>query len=147
MAHASSLHSDGINFPLFHYLWNKTSSYRRLQEHSDLKKTKLSGQLNSGNNIRIPDTVIFQFGQPLHWYFTSENRGQQPTILRKRKQNLSVDKIEEVFLSKGKREGLCIEKGEGSDILAYFISSAASEDRGGSLSSNIEYFDGEGLRE
>ena len=149
MSHTSSLHGDGINFSLFHFLWNKTCHRRQTDHLSKSSNNKRSldkkYEFNSKlSDLRIPDTIILQFGQPLHWYFTSENRGQTPTILRKRKQNLTVDKIEEVFVSKAKRDGIRVE--ENRDVLAYFISSTFSEDPDGNIASVIEYFDFEALR-
>lgn len=145
MSHSSSLHSDGINFSFFHFLWNKATQKNKNLKNDSVSDNDHSSKDKNTGYIRIPDTIIFQFGQPLHWYFTSENRGQ-PTILRKRKQNLTVDKIEEVFLSKAKREGLIVGEGGGSDIVAYFISSVVSEERGGNNPADIEYFDWNGLR-
>ena len=71
--------------------------------------------------LRVPDTVIFLFGQPHEWYFTSKNGGpdkNKTTILRKRRANLTVANIEEVFLSKAASRGV----GD-DDVVAYFISS------------------------
>jgi len=146
MSHASSLQGNGINFTLFHSLWNKSSHQNEKAKKSTKDEAENFRSHYNHDVIRIPDTIIFQFGQPLHWYFTSENRGQ-PTILRKRKQNLTVDKIEESFLAKGKREGLSLAKEEGNDIIAYFISANISEDSCASTSSHIEYFASNGLRE
>ena len=73
--------------------------------------------------------MIFQFGQPLQWYFTSGRGGggrrgnrSSPTILRKRKQNLTVERIEEVFCGGGASS--TGGAGDRSDVVAYFIASA-----------------------
>lgn len=116
-----SLEGDGINFTLFQHLWHKNRSEERKQSfsiHNVKEKTSSSLKLNP---IRLPDTVIFQLGQPLQWYFTSE-RGRQTIILRKRKQNVNIERIEEEFLRKSKVTNnghLCQ-----NDIVAYFIASS-----------------------
>jgi len=101
--------------------------------------------------LRVPDTVVFLFGQPHQWYFTSNNGGpdrDKTTILRKRRSNLTLANIEEVFLNKAG------EVGE-DDVVAYFIaitaeghtsidaSSAAIENE---TLSSIEYFNKKSLR-
>ena len=71
--------------------------------------------------LRVPDTVVFLFGQPHEWYFTSKNGGphkNKTTILRKKRVNLTVANIEEVFLTKSASRDV----GE-DDVVAYFISS------------------------
>jgi hypothetical protein len=73
--------------------------------------------------LRVPDTVVFLFGQPHEWYFTSKNGGphkNKTTILRKKRVNLTVANIEEVFLTKSASRDV----GE-DDVVAYFISSKA----------------------
>ena len=69
-------------------------------------------------SLRLPDTVIFQLGQPLQWYFTS-CRSRQPSILRKKKKNVNTEKIEQDFIKKSQ----LLNKGtlDPNDIIAYFI--------------------------
>ena len=114
-----SIEGDGISFTFFLHLWNKNRNEERNEPVSNIK-TRVTKDLHV-NPIRVPDTVIFQLGQPLHWYFTSE-RGKQPTILRKRKQNVNVEKIAEEFVRK------CKAKNNGNlcqhDVVAYFIASS-----------------------
>lgn len=142
-----SLNSDGINFALFHLLWNKQKSHQKEQQQQDQlgEGENSDSDTDNGGGVRIPDSVIFQFGQPLFWYFTSHSnnngnpcqKGQQKkrrgrksarkcTILRKRKPNLTIDKIEDVFLDKARRDGFITNnerpKQQSSDVVAYFIS-------------------------
>lgn len=169
MSQASSLHGDGINFSFFQLLWRKangetTGSKGSRDQASDIRPNTAQ----SRPILRVPDTVVFLFGQPHQWYFTSNNGGpdkSKTTILRKRKANLTIENIEEVFLSKAasKRYG----NGD-HDVVAYFISSSVhplskNEESGESellenldpsnnglrkeLSCNIEYFDKTSLRE
>ena len=170
-----SLEGDGISFPIFNLLWMKSPqknqesklvhqqkenderqkktyqakndrSHARLH-HSSIIKTNSSfpEKVNYATQIRIPDTVLFQFGQALHWYFTSEKR-KKATILRKRKSNVTVKKIEERFLSVFQAE---------NEIVAYFISKGEEKEENGARDSeidkrgvaSIEYFDKRGLSE
>lgn len=165
---APSLHGDGIRFAFFHHLWNKNRN-REKEYGNGCRATHRKNESNveASVQLRIPDTVIFRLGQPLQWYFTSERSGQA-SILRKRKQNVNVEKVEEVFLRKTKAAN----KGwldSHNDIVAYFIASKeCSRQRQSSDSNpegecnyrnddedpedediqgnNIEYFNGEGLR-
>ena len=103
----ASLEGDGINTAFFHLLWNKDNA----------------AAFSSSVPLRIPDTVVFQYGQPLHWYFTSKRGGKDGktiTILRKRKQNVTIEKIEELFLQKSSTRGVLGDH----DVVAYFIASA-----------------------
>ena len=67
-----SLHGDGINDELYFLLWAKDD-------------------LNYGPQINIPDTIVYKFGQPVAWYFTSVDG----RIKRKNKHNLVNLKIEQ----------------------------------------------------
>lgn len=141
MSQPNNLHSDGISFAFFDLLWSKSSSNEHEQRESPI--------------LRLPDTVLFLFGLPHQWYFTSKNGGphrDKTTILRKRKANLTLDNIEDVFLTKASSRG-----GIGDDeVVAYFISSVP-ETAGVDLnadstiadidtSCSIEYFDKKTLR-
>ena len=83
------LEGDGVNSNLFHYLWSKDES-------------------DWGPHINIPDTIVYKYGVPFCWYFTSSNG----TVQKKSRHNLSSVRIEEAFTRKAM----------GSDIVAYFIS-------------------------
>jgi len=148
MPQIDALHGDGINFAFYDLLWSKCSS-----------EEKTSSSEKQSRILRLPDTVLFLFGQPHQWYFTSKNGGphrDKTTILRKRKANLTLKNIEEVFLSKASSKG-----GIGNDeVLAYFINT--NTERSGNdlnasmdsynaiadneMSCNIEYFDKSSLR-
>lgn len=110
-----SLSKDGISEDLFKLLWSKD-------------------ELNYGPSINIPDTIIYKYGTPVSWYFTSTNG----KIKKKLKQNLVSAKIEETF----NKHVL------GYDVLALFISmpgeSEAPQNNGGSQNV-IEYLDREAL--
>lgn len=88
------LEGDGLIENLYYYLWSKD-------------------EFNRGPKLCIPDTVIYEFSQPVHWFFTSSN-GQ---IKRKSKVNLTTHKIE-YEMSKNSI---------GSQIIAYFINKIADE--------------------
>ena len=74
-----SLHGDGISDQFFHLLWSKD-------------------ELNFGPTINIPDTIVFKYGQPLHWYFT----GVDGKLKKKNKPNLVNVRIEEAFTRRRK---------------------------------------------
>ena len=101
---------DGVSDTLFHWLWCKD-------------------ELNFGPSLQIPDTIIYKFGQPIHWYFT----GVDGKLKKKSKQNLVNVKIEEALTKRV----------VGCDVIAYYIGTANTD---GQVSSNIEYFDRAGLR-
>lgn len=129
MSHA--LAGDGINFSFFNLLWSKSNN-----DDSDSRSPLL----------RVPDTVIFLFGLPHQWYFTSKNGGpnrDQTMILRKRKTNLTLENIEEVFLDKASSRGAVRD----DDIVAYFIEQGQGGTESGASCSNIEYFGPRSLRE
>jgi hypothetical protein len=142
---SSNLEGDGIHPDFFHRLWIKNHNLE--QENFDDKSRNLSSQFD----IRIPDTVIFRLGQPLNWYFTNE-RNNRATILKKRKRNLNIEKIEQVFLRKAKSS--FGENVSDHAIIAYFIASKESTSRNRvkngldyeTVSCDIEYFDRQGLR-
>ena len=109
-----SLEGDGISDTLLHWLHAKD-------------------ELGYGPSLWLPDTVVYKFGQPVHWYFTSTVDSK---LKKKNKQNLVNVRIEEAF---NKRSAGC-------DLVAYYISEVALE---GSAESDttIEYFDRRGLHE
>jgi len=117
----SALHGDGIkvNFAFFHLLWSKGSDSQAL---------------------RVPDTVVFLSGLPHQWYFTTRNGGpnrDQTMVQRKRKTNITLENIEEVFLDKAASSRGTV----GEDVVvAYFI------ERGETESARIEYFNPRSLR-
>lgn len=144
MADPNALHGDGINFPFFNLLWNKTSSEdcgskrqaKSLGDSDVQNKSHSVGKKGDGSKqapvLRVPDTVVFLFGQPHQWYFTSKNGGpdkNKTTILRKRRGNLTLANIEEVFLTKASSRGDVKDE----DIVAYFISS-----KGGDVGTSTE---------
>ena len=94
-----SLEGDGISDVLLHWLHAKD-------------------ELGYGPSLWLPDTVVYKFGQPVHWYFTSAADGK---IKKKNKQNLVNVRIEETF---NKRNIGC-------DIVAYYISEVTDESGGG----------------
>lgn len=110
-----NLNGDGINNHLFHSLWKKNTNKK------------------CGPSINIPDTVVFQFGHASQWYFT----GVDGTILRKRKQNLQNDRIEEAFIKRIFTN---------DEIVAYFISSDSSGHAEHKVGTSIVYFDKRSLR-
>jgi hypothetical protein len=147
---SNALNGDGINFAFFDLLWSKFSNEE--QTRADASKSPI---------LRVPDTVLFLFGIPHQWYFTSKNGGphrDKTSILRKRKANLTLENIEQVFLTKASSL-----RGGASDdgVVAYFISSkpdSTGDELNASLdacnavvdnemSCNIEYFNKESLRD
>lgn len=113
-----ALEGDGINLSFFNLLWSKSEGGS-------------PAGANSQPRLRVPDTVVFLFGQPHQWYFTSKNGGpnkDRTTILRKRRANLTLANIEQEFLKKAASRGV----GD-SDVVAYFISSVAGNDEHASL--------------
>ena len=135
-----SLEGDGIRFDFFRQLWNNETS-----DGKELEACVKEGRSSkiTPPQIRLPDTVTFRLGQPLQWYFTSE-RAKKATILRKRKRNIKVENVEEVFLRKNrsaKKRAL-----DSNDIVAYFIASGDTDHQERDASCNIEYFNQEALR-
>ena len=109
----SSLEKDGISDELFQLLWSKD-------------------ELNYGPSINIPDTILYKFGQPTAWYFTSVNG----RVKKKNKHNLISAKIEEVF----NKHVL------GYDVLAMFISMPGEDQTTASdHQTTIEYLDRDAL--
>ena len=152
MAQAHALHADGINFAFFDLLWSKCSSEVKVS----------SSEIKSSPTLRVPDTVLFLFGLPHQWYFTSKNGGphrDHTTILRKRRANLTLENIIEVFLTKASSRGVVGD----DEVVAYFISSkteAAATNNGlnasldaydavvdNEMACSIEYFNKKTLRE
>ena len=114
----SSLMKDGVTEDLFKLLWAKD-------------------ELNFSPMINVPDTIIYKYGQPVTWYFTSVNGH----VKKKNKSNLISAKIEETFT----KHVL------GYDVLAYFISMPSDHESQGKTSNNdfqtiVEYFDRDGLK-
>ena len=56
-----SLEGDGISDVLLHWLHAKD-------------------ELGYGPSLWLPDTVVYKFGQPVHWYFTSAADGKLSLI-------------------------------------------------------------------
>ena len=77
---ALNLAGDGIIDNLYHYLWAKDALF------------------NSGPYILLPDTIIYKYGDPTFWYFTSKDG----TIMRKSKKNVNNKEIEKSFLKGSK---------------------------------------------
>lgn len=126
---APELPGDGIRFAFFHHLWSKNRGDDTNQKKGVEKKSTISKSPRV--EVRLPDTVIFRLGQPLQWYFTSE-RGGRPLILRKRKKNINVEKIEEDFLRKLRKVRGQIDSS--TDIVAYFIASNECSKRNRNIS-------------
>lgn len=104
-----SIETDGASQALFNLLWTKD-------------------ELNFGPSINIPDTIIFQYGQPLVWYFTASNG----KIKKKNRNNLLNARIEDAFT----RNIL------GYDVIATFIAfppETGSPDQ--TQTQTIEYLD------
>ena len=150
-----ALHGDGINVAFFHFLWSKREDGDRRSDPFDSVRGKGEEELKP-TNLRVPDTVVFLFGQPHQWYFTSNNGGpdrNKSTILRKRRSNLTLANIEEVFINKAG------ELGE-DDVVAYFIGTndydelegrdnmpvSSGEDIESGALSSIDYFNKKSLR-
>eukprot|EP00940_MAST-03C_sp_MAST-3C-sp2_P003639 g3639.t1 len=134
------LGGNGVIVNLLHYLWLRDDD-------------------SAAPKVHVPDTVVFNFGQPAHWYFTSKDG----TIKKKNRHNLTGEKILEVFVKK---------RSPGCDIIAYFLSQSESatgtigsssksldvvvresletskkeEGEEGGDATTIEYFDEDGLR-
>jgi hypothetical protein len=72
MADPRALHGDGINFAFFNLLWSKSDDgAKQVVEPSSAGQGGKAGKTSS--ILRVPDTVVFLFGQPHEWYFTSKN--------------------------------------------------------------------------
>ena len=108
----ASLFKDGISKDL----------YKLLRSKDDL---------NCGLIINVPDTVVYEFGLPISWYFTSKNGN----LKKKNKINLLSAKIEEEF----NKHAL------GYDVIAYFISIPFNEAINSDVT--IDYFDRAKLNE
>ena len=103
---SSDLAGDGISLAFFDLLWKKAED-----DSSCLK-------------LRLPDTVLISHGVPSQYFFTSTKQCKDgnPVILRKRKQNVTLDNIFDLFCRKSSTgpQGKEIEH----DVVAYFIASA-----------------------
>jgi len=103
---SSDLAGDGISLAFFELLWKKAED-----ESSPLK-------------LRLPDTVLISHGVPSQYFFTSTKQCKDgnPVILRKRKQNVTLDNIFDNFCRKSST-GSHVKEGE-HEVVAYFIASA-----------------------
>ena len=101
---------DGINENFFNLLWMKD-------------------ELNFGPSINIPDTIIFKYGQPISWYFTTS----QGKIKKKNRSNLLNARIEDSFTKNIL----------GYDVIASYVSFPITESGECNQSSafTVEYFD------
>jgi hypothetical protein len=116
MSHTQeSIVGDGVSFEFFNLIWTKD-------------------ELNFAPSINIPDTVIYKFGQPTAWYFTSTNG----RVKRKNRQNLMNARIEEGFT----KQLL------GYDVIASYISLNNNvENANENPASTVEFLDRNGLNE
>lgn len=110
----STLTRDGISDELFKLMWAKD-------------------ELSFSPLLNMPDTIIYKYGQPITWYFTSADG----RIKKKNKHNLISAKIEQAF----NKHIL------GYDVIAYFItmSSDLDQTRHTDIPTVIEYFDRQSL--
>jgi hypothetical protein len=106
------LTSDGVSYDFFNLLWTKD-------------------ELNFGPSINIPDTIIFKYGQPVQWYFTSKNG----KLKKKNRQNVMPARIEENFT-----KHLL-----GYDVIATFISVPLEGSTDNQRNSTMEFLDRDGL--
>lgn len=110
-----SIHGDGISDHFFELVWSKD-------------------ELNFGPSLNIPDTVVYRFGKPLHWYFT----GVDGKVKKKTRQNLVNVRIEEAFT----RRVL------GCDLVAsYMEMTEEGKPSSDGASAHIEFFDRKGLHD
>ncbi|KAM3128080.1 hypothetical protein pb186bvf_019843 [Paramecium bursaria] len=66
--------------------------------------------------VFVADTIIYRWAQPYFWYFTSKD-GQ---ILRKTKERIFVEQIEEIFLRNGEITALYLQSQSNKIIFEYF---------------------------
>ena len=111
------MHSDGILSTFFSILWYKGAGKRVHQ---------LTG-------VNIPDTVLYLYSKPLHWYFSSKS-GE---IRKKSRSRLNSKHIEEQFLKNGNSV---------SGIKASYLMSVPSESAGGAPNTQVKYTFGHELR-
>jgi hypothetical protein len=111
----SDLIGDGISEDFFNFLWMKD-------------------ELGYGPSVNIPDTIIYKYGQPVVWYFTS-SAGK---VKKKNKHNLISGKIEDAFTRMS----------AGYDIVATFASNEVNEAPGsGGGKRKIEFLDAAAFHE
>lgn len=108
--HLEQTDVDGINENFFNLLWMKD-------------------ELNFGPSINIPDTIIFKYGQPIAWYFTTA----QGKIKKKNRSNLLNARIEDSFTKNIL----------GYDVIASYVSFPITESGECNQTSafTVEYFD------
>ena len=90
-----SIHGDGVCDHFFELLWSKD-------------------ELGLGPSLNVPDTIVYRYGKPLHWYFT----GVDGKLKKKTRQNLVNVRIEEAFT----RRVL------GCDLVASYIETSANDE-------------------
>ncbi|CAM9289274.1 unnamed protein product, partial [Ectocarpus fasciculatus] len=121
MERKSDLVGDGISEDFFNYLWMKD-------------------ELGFGPSVNIPDTIIYKYGQPIVWYFTSASTGK---VKKKNKSNLISGKVEDTFTRNI----------SGYDVIATFVSadqdgSLKDEDSTvGTSNRKIEFLDRQGFHD
>ncbi|CAM9723289.1 unnamed protein product, partial [Chrysoparadoxa australica] len=114
-----SVEGDGVCEYLYQYLWSKDNT-------------------SSSPRISVPDTVVYKFGQAVHWYFTSVDGH----LKKKLKNNIVNTRIEEAMTKRS--------LGAKAQIVAYYISwddSSTDFQIENKTGTTIEYFDHEGLHE
>jgi hypothetical protein len=133
-----TIDGDGVCASLYEYLWCKD-------------------EVNFSPHINVPDTVVYKYGQPVHWYFT----GLDGMLKKKLRSNLTNVKIEDAFLKKKAQSMSHGSASSPSDIVAYYIYWEAGSGEGsdkkkksGSSSSScstdgacMEYLDAAGLHD
>lgn len=73
---------------LFH-IWKKSSAERQSGKPTNI-------------GVLVPSTLIYRWAQPLCWYFT----GSDGCIRRKKKDNIEMKQIEDVYLEKKSKTGI-----------------------------------------
>lgn len=121
MERKSDLVGDGISEDFFCYLWMKD-------------------ELGFGPAVNVPDTIVYKYGQPIVWYFTSSSSGK---VKKKNKSNLISGKIEDAFTRNA----------SGYDVIATFVSAhgggqTLEEEAGvGASNKKIEFLDRHGFHD
>jgi hypothetical protein len=121
MERKSDLVGDGISEDFFNYIWMKD-------------------ELGFGPSVNVPDTIVYKYGQPIVWFFTSAASGK---VKKKNKSNLISGKIEDAFTRNI----------SGYDVIATFVSAAPTgdtfegENDGKGSNKNMEFLDREGFHE
>lgn len=77
------LEKDGVSASIFHLIWKKNEI------------------LNENIKINIPDTILYKYGKPVFWYYSTKDG-----VKRKKPENITNTNILNFFIKEDKKIGV-----------------------------------------